>query len=408
MTIKEADRFRLFKEHAEKRITLMEISKLLALSYRHVLRLKKLYILHGAEGFISKKRKNQNRAFDASLHHQILSLINELYYDYGPTLIAEKLGEKHQIKISKEAVRTLLIKNGLWKVKQKKEVKIHPRRKRRSCFGELEQMDGSPHDWLEDRGPRCTLLLAVDDATSKLTAARFELEETTAGYFRLMKDYLETHGRPICLYPDKYSSFRVNHGENRSKPTQFTRAMKELGIEVITAHSPQAKGRIERANGILQDRLVKELRENNICTIEEANEFLPSYLDKYNRRFGITAADPFNAHRKLSHDLEHVLCEKSARKISKNLEVHYKNEIFQIQAPNRVRRLRGAFVQVLEKLDGDVAIEYKGELLDYLKHEEVACQPPIIDHKQLEAQWERSTKKHKPGKDHPWRKSINF
>ena len=228
-----------------------------------------------------------------------------------------------------------------------------------------------------------------------------------------MENYLQLHGKPICLYTDKYSSFRVNHGEDRSKPTQFARAMKELDIEMIAANSPQAKGRIERANGVLQDRLVKELREKNISSIEDANLFLPSYIESYNKRFGKVPASPFNAHRVLdpNQDLDQILCSKEVRKISKNLEVRYKNEIYQIQAPNRVNRLRGAGVQVIEKINGEICIEYKGESLDFRVHEEFDRQSEIVDYKELVAYWERAArKKEKLSKHHPWRngKSVNF
>ena len=406
MTAKEAERFRLMENHANGVITLQEVSNLLSISYRQTVRIWNNFRSQGVKGLISKKRDNQNRSLDPSVKKTILSLAKERYYDYGPTLIAEKLEENHKIKISKETVRKILINNNLRKVKRKKKLKVYQRRKRRSCFGELEQIDGSPHAWFESRGPYCTLLLAVDDATGKITAARFEEEETTRGYFCLLKNYLRMHGKPLCLYSDKYGVFQVNHGKDRSKPTQFARAMKELGIKTITAHSPQAKGRIENKNGVLQDRLVKELREQGISTIEEANLFLPIYIEKHNKRFGKMPASSFNAHCELEHkqNLDQILSCKEARKISKNLEVRYKNEIYQIQAPNRVNRLRGASVQVVEKMDGEILIEYKGELLDFVVYEEFNEQPKVLDHKELVAQWERSLKKsHKPNMNHPWR-----
>lgn len=412
MTTKEAERFRLIKNHANGMISLREVSNLLNISYRQTIRIWNSFQLHGENALVSKKRNNHNRSLDPRLEDKILFLIREHYLDYGPTLLSEKLEEVHHIKISKETVRKIMITYGLWKVKKQKKIKVYQRRKRRSCFGELEQVDGSPHAWFEDRGPYCTLLLTVDDATGDITAARFEEEETTKGYFCLMKSYLQTHGKPMCLYSDKYGVFRVNQGRDRSKPTQFARAMKELNIKTITAHSPQAKGRIERKNGVLQDRLVKELREQGISTIKEANVFLPSYIEKHNRRFGKTPASSFNAHSELEHnqDLDQILCGKEPRRISKNLEVRYKNEIYQIQAPNRVNRLRGAGVQVIEKMNGAILIEHNGELLDFTLYEEFNTQPKILDHKELVAQWERSSRKNKPVKNHPWRsgKSVNF
>ena len=410
MTTKEAERFRLLKNYADNMISLVEISNILDISYRQTKRLWKAFRIHGASGLISKKRNNQNHSLDCNLEQTILSIIEQRYHDYGPTLISEKLKENYNIKISKETIRKIMIKHGLHKPKKQKKIKIYQRRKRRSCFGELVQMDGSPHNWFEGRGPYCTLLLAVDDATGNLLAGRFELTETTEGYFRLMENYLEQYGRPVCLYTDKYGSFRVNHGKDRSKPTQFARAMKELNIKMIAAHSPQAKGRIERANGILQDRLVKELRERGISTIEEANLFLPYYFKKHNKRFGKEPAASFNAHSPLNHnqDLNNILCNKETRKISKNMEINYKNEIYQIQEPNRINSLRGVRVQVIEKANGDMLIEYKGNFLNFVWYEELEKQPQIVDHKELVVQWERTTRKNKPNMSHPWRKSMNF
>ena len=244
-------------------------------------------------------------------------------------------------------------------------------------------------------------------------AARLEPTETTEGYFCLMASYIQQHGSPLCLYTDKYASFRVNHGQDRSRLTQFASAMQTLNIKMIAANSPQAKGRIERTNGILQDRLVKELRENGISSIEEANLFLSSYMEKYNKRFGKEPASAFNAHRPLDHatDLSRILCNKEVRKVSKNLEINYKNEIYQIQAPNRVNRLRGASVQVIQKMNGEILIEYKGELLDFVLYEHIEVQPQVVDYKELVTQWEKAIRKPpKPGKNHPWHggKSVNF
>lgn len=414
MTIKEAERLRLMKNHSKKLISLIEVSKLLNISYRQTIRIWNNFRLYGEAALISKKRGNQNRTLDPSVEKAIISLVNEHYLDYGPTLISEKLEEKHKIKTSKETVRKILIRNGIRQPKKQKKIKIYQQRKRRSCYGELVQMDGSPHAWFEDRGPYCTLLLTVDDATGRTLSGRFEPEETTAGYFRLMESYLQLYGRPVCLYTDKYGVFRVNQGTDRSKPTQFARAMKELDIQIITANSPQAKGRIERANGVLQDRLVKELREIGISTIEEGNLFLPTYLAMHSERFGVDPASPFNAHRELNHnqDLDQILCIKETRKISKNLEVRYENQIYQIQAPNRVNRLRGASVQVIEKMNGEILIEYNGELLKFVLYEEFNEQPQVIDHKELVFQWERSSRLlKKPHKHHPWRRggtTVNF
>ncbi len=392
MTIKEAERLRLFKNHANGEISLIQISKLLGISYRQTKRIWQKFKDCGAEALVSKKRATRNRALSIELEKTILSLISEHYSDYGPTLLAEKLEEFHQIRVSKETVRKLMIRHGLRKSKARKKPKVYQRRKRRDCLGELEQVDGSPHAWFEDRGPYCTLLLTIDDATGKIMAARFEEEETTVGYFRLMKDYLSRHGKPVYLYSDKHGVFRVNQGEDRSKLTQFACAMSTLGIRMIFANSPQAKGRIERANRVLQDRLVKELRRLGISTIEDGNAFLPTYIEDYNKHFGKVPVCPFNAHCSLDHkqDLECILSKKTDRKISKNLEVQYKNTVYQIQAPDRVNRLRGACVQMIEKIDGEILMEYKGELLNYIVYKEFAEQLKTLDCKQLATEGENS------------------
>jgi hypothetical protein len=264
--------------------------------------------------------------------------------------------------------------------------------------GELLQADGSDHEWFEKRAPRCTLLVVIDDATGEVTA-RFEQEETTVGYFRLMKGYIEQHGVPKALYTDMYSVFKVNQGEGYI--TQFGRAMKELSIELIFARTPQAKGRVERANGTLQDRLVKELRLQNISTIEEANTFLPTFFAKYNAKFGKRAKSPVNAHRPLKQeeDLEHILCEKNSRKISKNLEISFEGKIYQLQAVKCCNRLQGKEITVIRTLQGTLVMKYQQAIFDYKILEESALS--IMDSKQLRMHAEK--KKWKPPGNHPWK-----
>ena len=410
MSIKEAERYRLFKSYQANEISLNKIAKLLKISYRHTKRCWSNFKKLGPKGLISKKRgKQSSRRLSPKLEEDIVRLIKSLYFDFGPTLIMEKLQEKHQITISRETVRKLMIRNSLWIAKKTKEYKIHQRRARKECVGELIQIDGSPHPWLEKRAPSCTLLLAIDDATSKIMAGRFEKGETTEGYFKLMFSYLKTHGKPFCLYSDKYSVFRVNHKNSNHKKTQFTRAMKDLNIDIIFANSPQAKGRVERANGTLQDRLVKELRLQNITTIDQANQFLPSFIEAFNKRFGKTPTSPIDAHRLLNQneDLNKTLCFKTKRKISKNLEVSYDNVIYQIDAPLQINRLRGSLVTLIKTLNEEIYFEYKGRYLNYKKFQDLPVPIKIIDYKELATRWEKSLKKtHKPNMKHPWRTSL--
>jgi len=218
-----------------------------------------------------------------------------------------------------------------------------------------------------------------------------------------MKEYIERHGIPRALYTDRYSVFKVNQG-NEKKDTQFGRAMKELGVDLIYASTPQAKGRVERANGTLQDRLVKELRLQNISTIEEANAFLPVFLAKYNAKFGKQAKSSFNAHRllKQKENLEHILCEKNIRKVSKDLEINFDGQIYQLQAFQYHNRLRGSQITIIRTLNGALVMKYNEELIDFKTLQESI--PLVLDSKQLATYQEK--KKWKPSRRHPWKRGC--
>ena len=248
----------------------------------------------------------------------------------------------------------------------------------------------------------------VDDATSEISAGRFEPTETTAAYMRMFMSYTEEHGLPLEIYGDRTSIIYVSHGEKRQK-TQFTRSMEELGVRVTCANSPQAKGRVERMNGILQDRLVKELRLRGISTIDEANDFLPIFFQELNRKFAKSAANPQDAHRPLKQNvnLKQTLALKHQRKITKNLEISFKNRIFQIQEPKRVRRLRNQAVTVIETLEGEIYIEYKGKFLRFKEFQETEPQPKILNFKEMNTP-PKSKAPRKPSRFHPWRAKIRL
>lgn len=387
MSEKEVERYEVFRRVSRNEILLKEAASMMGLCERQAKRLWKAFKADGKQGLVSKARgKRSNRAFGAQKEESIIEIISSHYLDFGPTLAAEKLKERHGILVSSEKLRQLMIANGLWAPNSTRKAIAHQRRPRREQIGDLIQMDASPHHWFEGRGPCCSLHLAVDDATSAILGARFEPTETTAAYMLMFRSYLEQHGVPKQLYGDRSSIFTVNHGEKR-EVTQFTRAMKELGVEVICANSPQAKGRVERMNGILQDRLVKELRLQNISTIDEANDFLPIFLTEFNKKFAKPAANPLNAHRSLkqNEDLDLIFSLKYTRKITKNLEVHFENKILQIQAPNRVRRLRYQEVTVIVTLDGKLHLSYKGELLPFIEYGVKGAQPSVKGHKEIAA-----------------------
>ena len=283
MTQKEVDRAFVLEKVKANQIPLKQAAHAMLLSYPQTKRLWQLYKKEGAKGLISRKRGvKSNRAVSESERKRIAKIISCHYQGCKPLFVTEKLHHYHHIHYSSEFIRQLMIEYQLW-VPKRKKINIHPMRQRRESEGMLLQVDASDHHWLEDRGPRCHLHLFVDDATSKIGGGWFELEETTEGYYRAFKPILEQKGRPVNLYTDKRGTFVVNYGSKKSK-TQFARAMQELDINMITAHSPQAKGRIERAFFTLQERLVWEMRIKHICSIEEANRFLPEFFEEYNNK----------------------------------------------------------------------------------------------------------------------------
>lgn len=231
-----------------------------------------------------------------------LCLVRETYADFGPTLASEKLAERHGIRVSSDSLRQWMLAAGLWHSRAQRR-QVHQPRLRREALGELIQIDGSDHRWFEDRGPACTLLVFVDDATGKLMQMRFVKSESTFTYFEALDGYLKDHGRPVAFYSDKHSIFRVAKAEVKSGHgmTQFGRALSELNIEILCANSSQAKGRIERANRTLQDRLVKGLRLAGISDMEAANRFLPGFIAQHDDRFARTPARPDNMHRPVNH-----------------------------------------------------------------------------------------------------------
>jgi len=300
MSTKELDRAEVLSKLKQRTLSQTQAADTLGISTRQIKRLFRAYKKLGAKALISKKRgKPSNHRLPRGQKEWALALIREHYPDFGPTLACEKLLEVHKIKISVGCIRALMILEGLWVDKKIKRRRIFQLRERRAREGELIQADGSPHDWFEGRGPKCTLLHCIDDATGKIMVGLFAPSETIWSYFELMQMYLKKHGRPLAMYSDKHSVFKVNKSGALSGTglTQFGRAMRELDIELIYANSPQAKGRIERSNRTLQDRLVKELRLNKISTIEEANAFLPAFIENYNRRFAVVPKNPNNGNR---------------------------------------------------------------------------------------------------------------
>ena len=407
MGIKEADRLGVMRQLDKKGLTIAKAGEQLGVSLRQAKRIRERYMREGVKGLISRRigQPNVNRTPE-HLRSKVMGLIRKRYPDFGPTLAREKLIERHYIKLSSETLRKWMIEEGLWTSKRKKEKKIHQRRARRSRFRELLQADGSPHNWFEGRGEKCCLIHFIDDATNDITAGKFVPTEGTEGYLECLREHLEKHGRPLGLYVDKHVTFKVNREELKKGVgiAHFGKVLKDLEIELICANSPQAKGRIERSNGVLQDRLIKEMRLEKINSIEKANAFLPQFFEKHNERFKKEAANPEDAHRAMrkKDNLERIFSRKDTRRLSKDLTFQHHGNLYLIETktPNRMKH---AYVEVFWKGSQPIEVEYNRRKLKYKLWEERAYeQPTTMDSKEIGSSW-ANKKPLKPSKRHPWR-----
>jgi hypothetical protein len=301
-----------------------------------------------------------------------------------------------------------MIAEGMWKPKRAKQPSTHQMRERRACFGELIQIDGSDHNWFEERGEKCTLLVYIDDATGQLMELWFVPDETTFAYFEASRHYFERFGKPVAFYSDKHGIFRVNQERKTglgSGLTQFGRAMQELDIQIICANTPQAKGRIERANQTLQDRLVKELRLRGISDPQAGNAYLPEFREDYNRRFAVVPRSSHNAHRPLLKNdyLDVILTHQKTGTLSKNLTVQSNQVIYQIQSDRPHYALRHAQVTICENAQAEVTILYKGKPLAYTIFHKPIRQAQVVDSKTLDHQLKTP---YVPAANHPWRRGY--
>jgi transposase len=411
MTAKELHRLEIIKKIDEKRLKQREAAQHLNCSVRHVKRLLKTYRESGPPGLISQRRnKPSNRRFSNDFKEAVLSTIGCKYSDFGPTFASEMLAERDGLKLSKETARQWMVEAGLWKAKQARPAAVHQPRARRTHYGALIQIDGSPHDWFEGRSNKCCLLLFVDDATSKIQLMRFFQTETTFGYFAMMQEYIERYGMPQGLYSDKHSIFRVNIPEAKSGSgfTQFGRAMEALGIELIHAHSPQAKGKVENKNSTLQDRLVKEMRLDGINNMNDANgAYLDAFMDRYNRKFAVRPLMEEDVHTRVENQdaLALHLTLQEPRTVSKNLTVSYKGKIYCLKKPNTVKKLCQARVIICEDESGKINILCKGQSLHYEVYTQCKHYSEPVTRKDLDSRLVKksSEKRRIPPADHPWR-----
>ena len=415
MNHKEAKRAQVLELLKEHKISQQEASKQMGVTTRQVRRLSKRYLVEGLDGLVSKKRgAASNRRLDEATRATVIELIGTHYRDFGPSLAHEKLAELHGIRLSVESARQMMIQAGYWKARKGRASCPHPMRERRPRFGEMIQIDGSPHDWFEGRSEFCTLLVFIDDATGKLTQLRFMPTETTLGYMRVLHDHIWAYGVPAALYSDRHSIFRINAKEACPEAeTQFSRAARELGIECIHAHSPQAKGRVERANQTLQDRLVKEMRLAGIDDMDSANAWLPGYIEQYNLRFAVEPKDPLDAHLAYpgtAETLVRTLSVQVTKTLSKNLSCQHENQLLQVTTTDTGLGLRGAKVTLHEHFDGSRELLWRKRKLAYSVMSKPKRQSAVADGKSVNAQVDKAIAQrntgHRPAANHPWRKML--
>jgi len=417
MSVKEADRIPTVEKLTKGLITTKIAAERLSLSTRQVKRLKIRFKESGVKGLIHKSRgRLSNRAIPEAETKRIMKIVKDKYPDFGPTLAQEKLKENHSIAISRETLRKMMITERLWKPKKKRYMKIFQIRERRSREGELEQMDGSPHPWFEEKGDPCTLLVIIDDATGKLKYLQFTEEETTNDYFRAMDTYITNFGKPLALYVDRHSVFKTTRfasgtggADDSLKETQFTRAMRELSIEVICANSPQAKGRVEKVNDTLQDRLVKEMRLKGISNIQEGNKYLPEFIKVFNAKFAVEAKSKENAHRPLlpNENLKSILIKKEVRVLSKALTFQYKAGLYQVDAERPTYTMRHAPIAIHEDWSKNITAYYKGKKLN-IRPVSKHTPTKVANGKELTQEMRKVVKMDitRPSENHPRRRFV--
>jgi transposase len=391
MSAKERDRAHVVRQVVDRRLRQGRAAELLGVGVRQIKRLVALYRRRGDRGLVSGRRgKRSNNRLAADVVARIEAALRDRYGDFGATLAAEKLAAHEGIAVSAETVRQIQIRLGLWQPRRRRRKRVFQIRERRARFGELIQVDGSHHDWLEGRGLRCALIVFIDDATSRLTGLLFGEAETTRGYLELLRSHILAHGVPLALYSDRHGIFRVNAKEVESGDglTELGRVVGRLGIEQICATTPQAKGRVERANQTLQDRLVKEMRLAGISDMAAAQAFLPGFMARYNAQFAVAPRAGEDAHRPWSEDLaalDAALARHDERTLSKALTFSAGGAVHCIRTRDAGIALRGARVTVRHYLDGRMDVVFKDRLLPYTTVRKLPRAAAVEDDKTLDA-----------------------
>ncbi len=397
MSRKERSRMEILSRVKRRELTVVAAAELMGLSVRQARRVWKRYCQEGDGGLVHRLRgRPGNRRLEQEVRDLIVKRHQERYADFGPTLACEKLKEEG-FEVSPDTLTGLLKERGLWQRRRKRGRHRH-RRERRAYFGSMVQMDGSHHDWFEGRGPRCVLMVLIDDATSR-TYARFYDGETLEAAFDAFKRWAMLYGVPMSVYVDRHSLYRDE--EHPERPTQFGRAMKDLGVELILAGSPQAKGRVERRNAVFQDRLVKEMWLRGISDMATANAFLEEwFLEDLNRRYAVEAAKAGDMHRAVEGAavLEGVLCVQEKRVVGRDWCVRWRNRWLQIEAEHGPLDLAGRCVRVKEVAGVGVVVEHQGRRL---KVRELAARPEPLRRRKVIV----NNRAWKPAADHPWKQA---
>jgi len=403
-TQEELRRLHIVQKVLEGGLKQVEAAEILSLSGRQVRRVVRRVRAEGDRGVAHRSRgKPSNRRFPEETKGKAIVLYRQKYKDFGPTLFSEKLFEEDGLKISDETLRMWLMEAGQWKKTHKR--RAHRQwRERKHCLGEMVQMDGSHHDWLEGRGDELVLMAYIDDATNRVFARFYEYEGTIPA-MDSFKEYIKEYGVPMSLYLDRHTTYKStgkptieDELNNRRPMSQFERVSEELGVRVIHASSPQAKGRIERLFGTFQDRLIKEMRLKGIKTREEANKFLEYYLPLYNERFSFKAAKEEDLHREIPDGLgiDEVLCIKTKRSVRNDFTIAHNKKLYQI-----TEHVNGKEVIVEERTDGSMLITYNGRSLKFKEIDSRPVKDKVTEPRAIQS---KTKKVHIPPKDHPWRK----
>ena len=392
MSERDIQRIGVLSEVLCSRRSVASAAAVLGLSARQVRRLLVRLRADGGAAIAhrSRGRPPNNRLLD-DVRDYVVALVRERYADFGPTLACEMLATRHEIQVSRETLRHWMIDGGIW-LSRRQRRSFHQPRLRREALGELIQIDGSEHRWFEDRGPPCTLLVFIDDATSRLMQLRFVTSESTASYFESLQAYLERHGCPLAFYSDKHTVFRVPRPDPRGGQgmTQFGRALAELNIEIICANSSQAKGRVERVNRTLQDRLVKELRLEGISDFDSGNRFLEGFMVRFNERFAVAPHHPGDQHRPLrvsADRLQDILCHREQRYVSQQLTISYDRKRIMLDRSDFADKAACQHVDVYDFDDNRLEVRWKGVSLPFVvfDKDQRISHAAIVENKRLGA-----------------------